>query len=251
MLSADSPLRRLPVNMPRRRVMFTDALRLSAEMAALSLLKLTDHLKTLVVEKECDGIKGVAVEAIVHAYGVVDAANRFRVVLRSFPGLKQTAVFQLFIRQTAAVESLRNIIQHLSGELHSIGEEQSAPLGTIAWLGPSPNEGSPPTAWILQPGSFYRGQVTFGPMMDLEARIPLGEICQVHLVTSGVRVDLSDVVERIRIMITSLEPSLREQALGKELLGSDPLMHFALMPVPDDIVEPDRLEGSQADRQRS
>lgn len=243
MLSADSPLRRLPVNMPRRQVMFTDALRLSAEMAALSSLKLTDLLKTLVVEKKRDGLEGVAVEAISHAYGVVDAANRFRVVIRSFPGLKQNAIFQLFIRQTATIESLRHIIQHLSGELRSIGEEQSAPLGTITWLGPSPNEESPPTAWILQPGSFYRGQVTFGPMVDLEARIPPGEIRQVHLVTSGVRVDLSDAVERIRIMIMSLEPSLREQASGKELLDSDALMHFALTPVPDDIAAPDRHEG--------
>ncbi len=243
MLSADSPLRRLPVDLPRRQVMFTDALRLSAEMAALSFRNLEDLLKTLVVEKRRDRVKGVAVEAIVHAYGVVDAANRFREVLRSFPGLKQNAVFQLFIRQTAAVESLRDVIQHLNGELRSIGEQQSAHLGTITWLGPSPNEESPPTAWILQPGSFYRGQVTFGPMMDLEARIPLGEIRQVHLVTSGVRVDLSDAVERIRIMITSLEPSVRENASGKELLGSDVLMHFALTPSPDDTAAPDYHEG--------
>ncbi len=202
---------------------------------------LKDLLKTLVVEKRRDGVKGVAVEAIVHAYGVVDAANRFREVLRSFPGLKQNAVFQLFIRQTAAVESLRDVIQHLNGELRSIGEQQSSPLGTITWLGPSPNEKSPPTAWILQPGSFYRGQVTFGPMMDLEARIPLGEIRQVHLVTSGIRVDLSDAVERIRIMITSLEPSAREHSSGKDLLGSDALLHFSMKPVSDNsVIPPDR-----------
>lgn len=243
MLSAESPLRRLPVDFPRRQVMFTDALRLSAEMAALSFRNLEDLLKALVVEKRPDGVKGVAVEAFVHAYGVVDAANRFREVLRSFPGLKQNAVFQLFIRQTAAVESLRDLIQHLNRELRSIGEQQSAPLGTITWLGPSPNEESPPTAWILQPGSFYRGQVTFGPMMDLEAKIPLGEIGQIHLVTSGVRVDLSDTVERIRIMITSLEPSVREHASGKQLLGSGALMHFTLTPTPDTTTAPDCHEG--------
>ena len=209
--------------LPRRQAMFTDALRLSAEMAAFAYRNLESLLKELVAEKPRDSVKGVAVEAIIHAYGVVDAANRFREVLRSFPGLKQNAVFQLFIRQTEAVESLRDVIQHLNRELRSIGEQQSAPLGSITWLGPSRNEKSPPTAWVLQPGSFYRGQVTFGPMMDLEARIPLGEIRQVHLVTSGVRVDLSDTIERIRIMITSLEPSVREHASGKELLGSDVL----------------------------
>ncbi len=242
MLSADSPLRRLPVDLPRRQVLFTDALRLSAEMAALSFGNLENLLKALVVEKRRDGVKGAAVEAILHAYGVVDAANRFREVLRSFPGLKQNAVFQLFIRQTATVESLRDVTQHLNRELHSIGEQQSAALGTITWLGASPNEESPATAWILQPGSFYRGQVTLGPVIDREARIPVGELRQVHLVTSGVRVDLSDTVQRIRIMITSLEPSVGKHASGKELLGSDVLMHFAFTPSPDASAEPDCSE---------
>ncbi len=86
-------------------------------------------------------------------------------------------------------------------------------------------------------------------MIDLEARIPTGQIGHVHLVTSGVRVDLSDMVERIRMMITSLEPSVREHALGKELLGSDVLMHFALTPIPEATDVPDRHEGEQADRQ--
>ena len=233
MLSADSPLRRLPADLPRRQILFTDALRLSAEMAGLSFQNLEDLLKSLVVEKGRDNVKGVAVEAVVHAYGVVDAANRFRAVLRNSPGLKQNTQFQLFMRQTVSVESLRNVIQHLNVELRSIGEQQSAPLGTITWLGPSPNEESPPTSWVLQPGSFYRGQVTVGPMMDLESRMPLGQIGHVHLVSSGVHVDLSDTVERIRVMITSLEPAVRERALGKKLLGTDVLQHHTLTPIPD------------------
>jgi len=160
MLSAESPLRRLPVDLPRRQVMFTDALRLSAEMAALSFRNLEDLLKALVVEKRPDGVKGVAVEAIVLAYGVVDAANRFREVLRSFPGLKQNAVFQLFIRQTAAVESLRDVIQHLNRELRSIGEQQSAPpwdhylARPIAERGVPTNCVDPPTRKLL-PGTSY------------------------------------------------------------------------------------------------
>ena len=85
MLSTDSPLRRLPVDLPRRQVMFTDALRLSAEMAALSFQNLKDLLKTLVVEKRRDGVKGVAVEAIAHAYGVVDAPIDFGRCFVVFP----------------------------------------------------------------------------------------------------------------------------------------------------------------------
>ena len=196
MVSDDSPLRRLPVTLPRRQVMFTDALRLSAEMASFSFRNLEDLLKALVDGQRPEGF---AAEAIAHAFSVIDAANRFRAVIRKYPGLKQnTPAFQLFIRKTAAVESLRNILQHLDGELQSIGEQQLAALGTITWLGPSANEESPPGSWTLQPGSFYRGQLTFGPEMDLGARILPDEIRQIHLVTSGTRVDLSDTVERIK-----------------------------------------------------
>lgn len=230
MLAADSPLRRLPADLPRRQVLFTDALRLSAEVAGLSYDSLEALLRSLVGGQGGDANKGVAIEAIADAYSVVDAANRFREVLRVFPSLKQNEVFKLFIRQTAPVETLRDVVQHLNGELANIAAQQSSALGTITWLGPSPHERAPPTAWILQPGSFYPGQATFGPMMDLEAYLGPGEVRQIHLVTSDVRVNLSDVIDRIRTMIRSLEPSVREHSGGKELLGSDVLMHFEFTP---------------------
>jgi hypothetical protein len=232
-LPPDSVFRRLPVDWPRRQVLFTDAVRLSAQMAAFSLQNLERILKSLVNAAPDEALGERAVEAMAYAYGVIDAANRFREVLRSFPGLKQNEVFKLFIRATAGVERLRDITQHLNRELKAIDAIQSAALGTITWLGPSPTEDSPPTAWVLQPGSFYNGQRTFGPLIDREARLAPGEIGQVSLVTSGVRVDLTDVVRRIHRMLAALEPSVREHSKGKELLGSDVLLHFTLRPVGD------------------
>lgn len=238
MLSPDSPFRRLPRNLERRQVMFTDALRLSAEMAAFSYDNLENLLKAIVAGDRKGQIEGAAIQALVCAYGVIDAANRFRELLRSFPGLKQNSVFQVFIRGTASIETLRDVIQHLNSELRDIGEKQSAALGTLTWIGPSDDENSPPTSWILQPGSFYPGQVTYGPMIDLEARIGPGEVSQIHLVTSGVRVDFQDVIDRIRTMITSLEPSIQEHSIGKDLMGSDVVMQLHLKPVSeaDDIL---------------
>ena len=233
MLPPDSPFRRLPATWPRKQVLLTDALRLSAQMATFSLENLIRLLKVLVTAAENEALGESAVEGIVYSYGVIDAANRFREILRIFPGLKQNEIFKLFIRATAAVEKLRNVTQHLNQEMKVIGDKQSAALGTITWLGPSPTEDSPPSAWVLQPGSFYRDQFTLGPLIDRELRLAGGEIAQVNLVTSGVRVNLSDVVWRIKRMMAALEPSIRENAKGKELLGSDVLLHFALRPVDD------------------
>ena len=231
MLLPDSPFRRLPVDLPRQQVLFIDALRLSAQMAAFSFENLEHLLKSLVNAGESETVGEDVIKGIVYAYGVIDAANRFREVLRVFPGLKQNEVFKLFMRATAQVESLRDVTQHLNRELRAIGDRQAAALGTITWLGPSPTEDSPPSAWILQPGSFYPDQLTFGPEMDMLARVAPCEIAQVSLVTSGVRVNLSDVVRRIQAMLGGLEPSIREYAQGKQLLGSDTLIHFLLKPV--------------------
>ena len=231
MVSLDSPFRRLPVDMPRQQVLFCDALRLSAEMAAFSYERLECLLKLLMDAAE-GGNRGTrAVEGIVYAYGVIDAANRFREVLRVFPSLKQNEVFKLFIRATAAIEKLRDIIQDLNNELREISHIPAAALGTLTWLGPSPTEDSPPTAWMLQPGSTYHEQRTVGPWVDLLARLAPGKIAQVSLTTKEVRVDLgSDVVHRIRIMVGGLERFLHEYSQGKELLGSDQFFHFAFRP---------------------
>ena len=86
MLSPDSPLRKLPRKLNRQQVMFTDALRLSAEMASYSYKNLERILKALVENNQTINIKkGAAIEAIVYAYGVIDASNRFREVLRTSP----------------------------------------------------------------------------------------------------------------------------------------------------------------------
>jgi len=63
MLSPDSPFRRLPVDLPRQQVLFIDALRLSAQMAAFSFENLEYLLKSLVNAEESktlgeDVIKG-------------------------------------------------------------------------------------------------------------------------------------------------------------------------------------------------
>jgi hypothetical protein len=118
MVSPESPFRRLPVDLPRQQVLFCDALRLSAEMADFSYKRLECLLKSLMIAAEGGNRATKAVEGIVYAYGVIDAANRFREVLRVFPGLKQqNPVFKLFIRTTATVEKLRDITQHLNKDL--------------------------------------------------------------------------------------------------------------------------------------
>lgn len=231
MLASDSPLLRLPVDLPRDQILFTDALRLSAQMATISYQNLEHTLALLTSRPPARDLNWKAPEALCYAYGVIDAANRFREVLRNFPGLKQNDVFKLFIRTTALVEDLRDIVQHLNAELRVIGNQKASALGTITWLAGPESEGLPPVAWMFEAGSTYDKQRTVGPVVDLLTTVAPGKIAHVSLRTSGVRVDLSEVVRRVRDMLLGLEQPLRDHSNGKELMGSDVLVEFSLQPV--------------------
>jgi len=229
----------MPVNVPRRQILYLDALRLSAEMAGLAF----DHLHELLagVTERRDGPlqAGKAVGAILDAYSVIDAVHRFRELLQLTPGLKHNSTFELFVRQTNDVRELRHIVQHLNRKVDRIAREGWAALGTLTWLGPSAVPGGPPSSYILQAGTFYPGQWTHGPTVDAYSSLPEGEISAISLSTAGIRVNLSTITDRLRTMIQSLEGPLEEFAADNERFGSDVLLSFALTPVEETGANPD------------
>lgn len=233
MISSESPFRRLPIDLPRRQILYLDALRLSAEMAAIAFQRLNALLMHL-SEKGAEPLGDGAVRALVDAYSVVDSAHRFREVLRVTPGLKHNAGFELFMRRTQAIEKIRDVVQHLNREVDAIAQSGRAALGTVTWLGPPKVPGSPPTAWALQAGTLYANQMTFGPMIDLESTLTSGEFLDVSLSTLGVTLNLSKLVAHAQAMVQSLEPSLQEYAAEKERFGSDQLFSVSLVPVNKD-----------------
>ena len=99
----ESPFRRLPRTMPRRQILYCDALRLSAEMAGLGFERLTNLLVRIsdleITLKESlslgrpvpetvrnqDQPSNRAVNALLDAYSVIDSAHRFREILEAFP----------------------------------------------------------------------------------------------------------------------------------------------------------------------
>jgi hypothetical protein len=155
------------------------------------------------------------------------------VVLRSFPGLKHDAGYKVFMQATKPIESLRNIVQHINGELRNIGFARRASLGAVTWWGRPATADSLPAVWTLQPGSFYPEQRTYSPPINWRGISELreGDIAKVALDTNGQCVDLSDVVARVEAAIRTLEPALQLFSEGKELLGSDMLLCLRLRPV--------------------
>ena len=231
-ISRESPFRRMPVDLPRRQILYFDALRLSAEMAGLAFERLRDLL-TLVSEKKEEPAAHKAVSALLDAYSIIDSLHRFRELLQVTPGLKHNPAFKLFIRQTKDVEGLRHIVQHLKGKVDRIAKERGAALGTLAWLGPSAVPDGPPSCYILQAGTWYPHQRTHGPMIDFQSSLGTGEIADISLTTVGYRVNLSTMMDRLESIIRGLESPLEEFAADKERFGSDVFCRIALEPVED------------------
>lgn len=236
-IATESPFRRMPVDMPRRQILYFDALRLSAEIAGVAFDRLHNlltgitnrhDLLTDVTEQQEDK----AVPAILDAYSIIDSVNRFRELLQVTPRLRHNSVFELFVRGTEDIRELRRIVQHLNNrEVDRIAQEGWAALGTLTWLGPSVVPDGPPSSYILQPGTFYPGQWTYGAMIDTYSSLGESEIADISLTTAGLRVNLSTIIDKLRSIIRSLEGPLEEFAAGKERFRSDVLLIFALTPV--------------------
>jgi hypothetical protein len=247
-IGPDSPFRRLSVDVPRRQILYFDALRLSAEIADTAFDRLHKLLAGMTEQRHADltGDRNEqprtqshnAIPAMLDAYSFIDSVHRFREVLQVTPGLKHNAPFELFMRRTSDVKQLRNIVQHLNQHVDQIAREGWAALGTLTWLGPSAVPDGPPSSYILQAGTSYPGQLTHGPMIDTWSSLPTGEIADISLLTSGLRVNLSTIIDNLRSILRSLEGSLEEFAVGKERFGSDVLMTFTLTPVAEGQTAP-------------
>ena len=229
MLSPDSPLTSLPRDLPRRQILFLDAIRLSGQMADFAYRALVDTARRLMQRTDKPNPDD-ATRAITHAY--IDAANRLREVVRSMPGLKHNHEYELFMRGTNSVEQLRNVVQHLNQELKTIAERRTASMGTLSWLGPSPAPDCPATAWILQWGSYYPELRTVGSRIDLLTGVTEGGVEDICLTTSATRVDLTHTCDRIQRLIRAIEAAARKLPAKSGKLGSDVLMHFELRPAP-------------------
>jgi hypothetical protein len=247
MIANDSPLRHLPVDVGARQILFFDILRLSAEMLDLAYHYLGRLLDELVKDPQAS-LGNRAVLGLLHAYSIVDAANRFRDALRVMPGLKHNDIYESFMRSTTAVDDLRNVVQHINTELPKIEMRRTAALGTLTWLGPARPAGQLPSAWILQAGTFYPNQLTFGPVIDQQMIMESDEVTAITLTTSGAQLNLTDLRLRVADMIHSVENALSDHVVGKETLGSDVLLTLTFHPVDKPSVESESDDRSAAYR---
>ena len=163
MLSEDSVLRKLPHGLPKKQIVFLDALRVSAEIARQSYDDLFAELRVLGEKGDPERPKNF-LSAIRHTWTFVDSVHRFRVVLQQAPGIKHNHVYELFMRRTECVTDMRNTAQHLNQQLPGIAQRSQGAYGTLTWV-LGAGDDCVPKPLMLNIGTAYGNVI--GPVTDL------------------------------------------------------------------------------------
>lgn len=152
----ESPLRQLPVETDPRLVLFVDGIRYSMETLELTHSRLLSTLESISgFQNDKPKLSQMIAEAISDAWGMVDSAHRLRELVQQMPRLKKSEPdVQLLIRETKAVEDLRNFAQHFRTGIDGFVSKRLPLWGTLSWNRQNAETGVPECHTII-PGTYY------------------------------------------------------------------------------------------------
>jgi hypothetical protein len=220
-IESESPLRRLPSQLNPRQILFLDGIRYSIEMADLAFMRLKQTLFQLSSVYDKKDLNHLAfVSAIQDGWSIIDYVHRLRRLLKQCPGIKQKSPGMiLFFKATEAVESLRNIVQHLETEIYNFINNNFAIWGEIIWIYvPNPSINLVHSCSIIA-GTLFRN-MNF-QMINLAGKSLLPPIDLITLIAAGNNICLSDVMEKIETLTKKIEDTMREQFKELPQAGAD------------------------------
>lgn len=223
-IESNSPLLRIPPQLNRRQTLFLDGIRFSIEMADLAHSRLRETLYYLAVNcpNAADHLKFIS--ALQDAWSIVDSVHRLRGLLNHAPGFKQKAPGQnLFMRKTAEIEDLRNVVQHLNEKIDRTVIPQQVPLmGVLSWLAVVDPEQRVSKSCALVAGTMYDKQNhAFVNPAGKKVSLPVDLIT---LTASGHSACLSKVMEYVAALAAELEEQLESQFTDLPPAGADMVM---------------------------
>jgi hypothetical protein len=192
-----------PEFLPRRQVLYLDAIEESFRMVTLAYRRLQASLleygrlhESRAADSESaapDATSQLNSAILLDAWSVVDVLNRLRVMVRSMPGVKKASPgVESFVRSLEPVEILRNAVQHLYGEVDKIADTGHPIWGSLSWAVPPAEPGGQLKAGMFLPGTLakVKGIPIVNPV-GRKIEIPVGLI---EMTAAGVTVSLSEMV---------------------------------------------------------
>ena len=231
MLDPASPLHRLPAGLHRRQKLMLDGIAISIDMATMSYPRLQNSLLAYSRGVAQDQPPPPALGALVmmDAWMIIDAVNRLRALVEATRGLKRGPAVISFYRSVEDVETLRNAVQHLIGEVEEL-EKNGRPLwGSLSWSYRESPDAKTGDILLVVPG-------TIAPTEDLPMVNPLGKEVEIPiglatLTAAEVTVCLSDVLQAVMHFAERLE---RAAATAFAALPADAADQYVTFDLPID-----------------
>ena len=109
-----------------------DAIRCCIEAIGLSYARLVSGA-VAAEDAMRGGVSPLPLTLFVDAWALVDWVHRLHDLVEHAPGLKKSPGKELFLRETASSNRLRNAFQHPTGE-YAKGTPDGTPWGSLAWV---------------------------------------------------------------------------------------------------------------------
>lgn len=229
-IRSDSPLRRLPVSLNRKQMLFLDGIRIAAEIVDLTYSRLVETLCRLADKDSAASRRNsTIISAIQDTWSIIDSVHRLRSLLQHMPYLKQKASgLQVFYRATSNVEKLRNIVQHLDSEIDNLVLRNEPVWGTIQWLVLVDPARLLIRACTIVVGSLFDAT---HPMQNPSGKGLRATVDHVILTAGSTSVNLSGVFFAVEKLVKNLERSLELKFGDLPRHGSDMVAMMDIEPV--------------------
>lgn len=236
MLSENSSLRRVPVNLDRKQVVFIDGIRHSAEIIDLAYKRLRSTLTELALNPPSSNELPLATpHAFLDAWALVDAVDKFRLLYQNFPNMTWKANSEPSLQDVAQpFKKIRDIADHCNATAERIVSKDTAGLGVLTWL--TGHQLSPTELWYctIRPGSLQAEPTLKWPKIETTLDWPTDCIC---LSVGGHMANLSEVLPHIQKRIKKLEDDLdaafKTKDFGQAPIANDVFIRQAYKPAPN------------------
>lgn len=225
LVPVESPLRRVPVELDRRTILFLDGIRYSFHIFDLTCNRLTESLRTLSGKQPSELIADRISAAIADAWTLIDVTHRLRELLSQAPRLKKNLPeLQAFLRSTEAVEGLRHFNQHFRTEIDKFSSVGAPLWGSLSWVYTDIDSGEN-SCYIVAPGTFFEGAAV--PSCTIDTR--QNKYVELVLFTVGAaKIDLAELSSRISKFCAWYTEWYASNIVGSDFHTAD--IHFSLHP---------------------
>ncbi len=228
-VTATSPLWKLPQGLHPLQGGFFDAIRLSVQFIDVAHARLYEALTQLTLTS--DRSLQIGPNALMDAWAIIDAVHRLRSLVRQLPRYKQRAPSKrLFMDKSQSVEQLRNSFQHLVSDLSGLTDSDLPVLGALTWVRPVDHERNRLSVSTFIPGQLK--SIAPSSWVTVPSIVPDG-VTQIELWHGDKSVSITMLHRAVSELVTALEGELAKFASDKAPAICDAMASVTLELVPE------------------